>query len=93
MDVLCPDFSKYIDIRFDSESFVIKDAMTESIIYEIPRHLMNFQGKLTLKNGKIHKKEPKDVFNRFKWVGNSKFRITSDDGIENLVDIDNGKFS
>jgi len=54
---------------------------------------MSFKGKITLKNGKIYKKEPKDVFNRFKWVGNDKFRITSDDGIENMVDIDGGKFS
>jgi len=36
MDVLSPDFSKYIDIRFDTESFVIKDAMTEEVIYDIP---------------------------------------------------------
>jgi hypothetical protein len=33
LDVMCPDFSKYIDIEFENMSFQIKDSKTEEVLY------------------------------------------------------------
>jgi hypothetical protein len=80
----------YVDIDVKYKGFRIRCTDMEQIIYTIPLYLMNFKGHVTLPNGKKKLKTAAWVFNRFKWVSNTSFRLISDDGIESLIDFSSG---
>jgi hypothetical protein len=75
------------------KGFRIRSTKDESEIFTIPHYLMSFKGSVKLPDGKMKLKTAAWVFNRFKWVTNTSFRLISDDGIESLIDFSSGKFN
>jgi hypothetical protein len=75
---MSPDFTKYLDIDRKRYVFLIRDTMSENVIYEIPKHLMSCTSSTIGINGSM-----------FRWVTNNIIQIFNNEGFERRLDINN----
>ena len=77
-----PCFSRYIKIDRKTNEFLIKDAIKDEIITYIPKNYM------WIKPGENN--NPLPIINRMKWLDYSTLLIVNEEGIEKILNIDNG---
>lgn len=71
-----------MDVDRKKKIFVIKDSLTQSLVTEIPEHILNFRSE-----------ELPVVAARIAWEGNEKLKVISRDGIERRISIEKKKDS
>jgi hypothetical protein len=69
----------YLDIDRKNRRFMIKDSITQDVIYKIPEWLMSCDSH----------EDYLDVAHRFIWIDNDTIRIINNEGIERLIDLRN----
>eukprot|EP00347_Sterkiella_histriomuscorum_P022786 403337167 len=75
-----PNFTRYIIYNEGENQFLIKDTYTEQILYYIPKELMTVEAD----------RKPEHVINRIKFLNERILKIISEDGVEKLLDMDDG---
>jgi hypothetical protein len=68
----------YLDFDKNKDIFLIKETITSNIYKEIPRGLMNPK-----------KEDVKALAKRFMWLDSSRIKVINNEGMENIIDINN----
>lgn len=75
-----PDFSYHIEMNRKEKCFNIRETITNKFIKTIPKDLMYYDAKML----------PVETVNRMQWIDNRLIRIVNVEGIEKIVDFQDG---
>lgn len=70
----------FLDVDRKHKKFMIRDSLSQNILYDIPKWLMDMTA-----DGESFS----SIALKFMWVDNDRVRIVNSEGIERLVDLKN----
>ena len=77
-----PDFHVRLGVNFEKKEFLIIDADTNEKMLTIPKDFMTFEDNSSLQS----------IMRRFIFVDNETIKLISQDGLEKIISIADGKF-
>ena len=75
LNIVSPDFSRYLDIDKKANKFRIMDTQNQTFVTYVPPDLMKLKKKA----------DPLHIVNRFLFVDSNTIRICNEEGFEKLI--------